>query len=301
MNAVRQPAKPDSRVRVFFGQLRTPKTIGLYLFLLGLSAAMLLPLLFVLSTALKSNTNILEIPPRFFPSETRWDNFITAWNKVNFGGLLWNSIALTAINVVGSVSSSMLIGYGLARIRFPGRKIWFYIFIGSMMLPSIVGLIPLFKLFLALGWYGTWYPLIIPAFLGNPFFIFLIRQYYLSIPRSIDEAAMIDGANHWQIFSRIMIPLTAPAWISCAIFAFQGTWNDYMNALIYLPLNPERWPLSLGLASLSGLGGIGTATTPWNLFMAANLLYMIPSLLVFFGAQQYFMQGVGALGARTQK
>jgi multiple sugar transport system permease protein len=296
-----QMTQPVQRAKTRLERFWTPKTVGLYMVLLGLAAAMLLPLLFVLTTALKSDTNILEIPPRFFPSETRWDNFLTAFTKVNFGPLLLNSIALTALNVIGSVSSSMIIGYGLSRVRFPGRKVWFYIFIGSMMLPGIVGVIPLFKLFLALGWYGTWWPLIVPAFLGNPFFIFLIRQFYLSIPRTIDEAAMIDGASHWQIFTRIMVPLTRPAWIACAIFAFQGTWNDYLNALIYIPLNPERWPLSLGLASLSGLGGIGTATTPWNLFMAANLLYMIPSLLVFFGAQRYFMQGVGALGARTQK
>ena len=305
MNTVNEPAqntiRATGKAQSKLERLLNAKTLALYLLLLGLGAAMLLPLLFVLSTALKSDANILEIPPRFWPSETHWDNFVTAFRKVNFGPLLLNSIVLTGLNVIGSVISSSVIAYGLSRVRFVGRKVWFYIFIGSMMLPGIVGVIPLFKLFLALGMYGTWWPLILPAFLGNPFFIFLIRQYYLSIPRSIDEAAMIDGASHWQIFSKIMLSLTKPAWIACGIFAFQGSWNDYLNGLIYLPLNPERWPLSLGLASLSGLGGIGTATTPWNIFMAANLMYMIPSLLVFFGAQNYFMQGVGALGARTQR
>ena len=279
----------------------TPKTVGTYLLLFALAGVMLFPLLFVLSTALKSDSNILEIPPAFWPRDWRWDNFAIAWQKVNFGQLLTNSLILAGLNVLGSVSSSLLIGYGLSRIKFPGRRVWFYLFIGSMMLPSIVGLIPLFKLFLALGWYGTWWPLVIPPFLGNPFFIFLIRQYTLSIPKSIDEAAIIDGANHWVVFTRIFVPLTRPAWIACGIFAFQGSWNDYLNALVYMPLSPERWPLSLGLASLSGLGGIGTSTTPWNMFMAANLLYMIPSLLVFFAAQNYFMQGVGALSARSQR
>ncbi len=279
----------------------TFSNISVYALLIGLASMMLFPLLFVLATALKSDSNILEIPPRFWPEDWRWDNFLTAWQKINFGPLLLNSILYAVLNVIGSVSASLLIGYGLSRIRFPGRKIWFYLFIGSMMLPAIVGLIPLFKLFLALGWYGTWWPIVLPPFFGNPFFIFLIRQYTLSIPKSIDEAALIDGANHWMIFSKIFVPLTRPAWIACAIFAFQASWNDYLNALVYMPLSPERWPLSLGLASLSGLGGIGTATTPWNLFMAANLLYMIPSLLVFFAAQKYFMQGVGALGARSQR
>ena len=292
---------PPARARSSFERFWTPRNVGALMLLIGLSLASIIPMLFVVATSLKSDTNALEIPPRFWPTQFVWDNFPKAATLINFWKLLLNSLILTGLNVLGGVSASMLISYGLSRIRFPGRKIWFYAFIGSMMLPSIVGLIPLFKLFLALGWYNTWWPLIVPAFFGNPFFIFLMRQYYLSIPRSIDEAATIDGANHWQIFTRIMIPLTSPAWIACAIFAFQGSWNDYLNALVYLPLAPDRWPLSLGLAGFAGLGGIGTATTPWNLYMAANLMYMIPSLLVFFGAQNYFMAGVGALGARTQK
>lgn len=290
--------KPQARVASRFW---SAKTIGVLLILLALSLASIIPMLFVVSTALKSDTNMLEIPPRFLPTEFNWGNFAKAAATINFWNLLLNSLILTALNVVGSIGASMLVAYGLSRIRFPGRKIWFYLFIGSMMLPSIVGLIPLFKLFLALGWYNTWYPLIVPAFFGNPFFIFLMRQYYLSIPRSIDEAATIDGASHWQIFSQMMIPLTAPAWIACTVFAFQNSWNDYLNVLVYLPLAPEKWTLSLGLAGFAGLGGIGTATTPWNLYMAANLMYMIPSLIVFFAAQKYFMQGVGAIGAHSQK
>jgi ABC-type glycerol-3-phosphate transport system permease component len=301
MSAATSPTRVASPFRGRLERLWTPKNIALYLLLLGFAAAMLLPLLFVVTTSLKSDTTILDIPPKFWPEEARWDNFITAWNKVNFGPLMLNSVILTGLNIVGRVGASMIIAYGLSRIRFAGRKFWFYMFVGSMMLPGIVGLIPVFKLFFALGWYGTWWPLIVPPFFGDPFYIFLIRQYYLSIPRTLDEAAMIDGASHWQIFTRIMIPLTRPAWIACAVFAFQGGWNDYLTALIYLPLNPERWPLSLGLAALASPGIGGVTVTPWNLIMASNLLYMIPSVLVFFGAQQYFMQGVGALSARTQK
>jgi ABC-type glycerol-3-phosphate transport system permease component len=301
MSLVTAPSTPGGSIKRRLEHLWTAKNIGLYLMLIGFAFATLLPLLFVITTSLKSDTTILEIPPRFLPDEARWDNFATAWTKVSFGPLLLNSVILTALNIIGRVGASMVIGYGLSRIKFAGRKFWFYMFIGSMMLPGIISLIPIFKLFFALGWYGTWWPLIVPPFFGDPFYIFLIRQYYLSIPRALDEAAMIDGASHWQIFTKIMVPLTRPAWIACAVFAFQGGWNDYLTALIYLPLNPERWPLALGLAALASPGIGGVTVTPWNLIMAANLLYMIPSILVFFGAQRHFMQGVGALSARTQK
>lgn len=278
----------------------SPANASLFLLILAICSAMLFPLLWMIATALKSNSAIYQIPPQLWPNELRWENFPNGYRAINFGRLFLNSTILAVLNVVGSVASSLVVAYGLSRIRFPGRKLWFYVFIGSMMLPSIVTIVPLFKLFLALGWYETWLPLIVPAFFGNPFFIFLARQYYLSVPTSFDEAAKIDGAGHWTIFTRIMLPLTRPVWIAMAIFAFQGSWNDYLNPLIYLPFSPEKWPLAVGMASFSG-GFAGVAATRWNEYMATNLLYMLPSLLVFFAAQNHFMAGVGALGTRTQR
>ena len=145
--------------------------------------------------------------------------------------------------------TAMMAGYALARLRFPGRKAWFYLFVGSMLLPGVVGLIPLFQLYKSIGWYDTWLPLIVPAFLGgNPLFIFLARQYFLAIPYSIDEAAKIDGAGHLRIFVSVMLPLTRPAWITMAILAFQASWNDF--------LNPTGLPVLVRQVAVVGRDGV---------------------------------------------
>lgn len=291
--------RPSLRVRGT-GKIKwTPTNIVLLVVLCVLSAIMLLPVLWMISIALKSNNDVYRIPPQFLPDQFHWENFVQGFKVINFGLLFSNTVIITVLNVVGSVISSMIVAYGLARIRFVGRKIWFYLFVGSMMLPGIVGLIPLFHLYLSLNWYDTWIPLFLPSLFGNPLFIFLAYQYYLSIPFSFDEAARIDGANHWIIFTRIMVPLTRPVWITMAIMSFTGAWNDYLNPLIYLTSN-EKWTLSLGMASLSG-GFAGVQTTQWNLYMAMNLLYMLPPLIIFFVAQRYFIQGLSSLGTTTQK
>jgi len=274
-------------------------SIGLYILTLLLCVTMLSPLFWVITTALKGNNDIYKVPPEFFPKEFHWENFPKSWEAINFGRLFVNTFIITMLNVVGQVASSMLVGYALARIRFPGRKIWFYLFIGSMMLPSIVTLIPMFRLYLNLNWYDSWLPLWVPAFFGNPFYIFLARQYYLSIPYDLDESAKLDGANHFAIFTRIMIPLTTPVWLTMGILTFQSTWNDYLNPLIYLR-SEETWTLALGVATFKS-SFAGVSNTQWNLYMAANLLYMLPPIIVFFVAQRYFMAGLGSLATRSQK
>jgi len=276
-----------------------PVNIGLYILTLLLCITMLFPLFWVITTALKGNNDIYKVPPEFFPKEFKWENFPNSWEAINFSRLLFNTSVITVLNVIGQVASSMLVGYALARIRFPGRQIWFYLFIGSMMLPSIVTLIPLFRLYLNLNWYDSWLPLWVPALLGNPFYIFLARQYYFSIPYDLDESAKIDGANHFAIFTRIMIPLTTPVWITMAILTFQATWNDYLNPLIYLQ-SEDKWTLALGVATFK-TSFAGVSNSQWNLYMAANLLYMLPPIIVFFVAQRYFMAGLGSLATRTQK
>lgn len=263
-----------------------------------LSVMMLFPLLWMLTIALKGNNDIYKIPPEFWPREFHWENFINGVQSINFGRLFINTLTITLLNTIGSVASSTLVGYGLARIRFPGRKIWFYLFVGSMMLPGIVGLIPMFHLYLKLNMYDTWFPLFLPAFFGNPFYIFLARQFYLSIPYSLDEAAKIDGAGHFTIFTRIMLPLTSPVWITMAIMSFTTTWNDYLNPLVYL-YSDDKWTLSLGMASFASAFA-GVSNTQWNQYMATNLLYMLPPLIVFFVAQRYFVQGLSALGTSTR-
>lgn len=291
---VDRPAKSSRRLS------RSAGVTSWYVIVLFLSSVMILPILWMITIALKGNTAIFKIPPEIIPSQFHWENFIQGPLLIHFLQLFLNSVVITGLSVVGGVATSMMTGYALARIRFPGRRFWFYCFVGSMLLPPVVGIIPLFRLYLSINWYDTWLPLIVPAFLGgNPLFIFLARQYFQSIPYSLDEAAKMDGANHLQIFVRVMLPLTRPAWITMAILAFQFSWNDYLNPLIYL-YSSSKWPLAVGLAAFSG-SFAGTTTTNWNYYMATNLLYMVPSLLIFFLAQRYFMQGLSSLGNMAQK
>jgi ABC-type glycerol-3-phosphate transport system permease component len=287
--------------RAFRGRRRPLRVFDstIYLVIVVISLTALVPIGWMLTTALKSKASLYAYPPQFFPHEFHWENFVDGARAIDFVHLFFNSCIITGLSVIGAVASSSIVGYGLSRVRFPGRKPLFYAFVGSMMLPPIVGLFPLFYLYNNIGWYNTWLPLIVPPFLGNPLYIFLARQYYLSIPFDYDEAAKIDGAGHWAIFTRIMLPLTRPVWITMAILAFQASWNDYLNPLVYL-YDSSKWPLSVGMASFAGQFA-GVAATAWNQYMATNVLYLLPSLIIFFIAQRYFMQGLGALGTASLK
>jgi len=281
---------------------KKPRVVGTtawYVVALFICAVMIVPLLWMITIGLKSRTAVFDIPPRLLPHEFQWSNFVKGPQAINFPRLFLNSMVITALSVLGGVLTAMMAGYALARLRFPGRKLWFYLFVGSMLLPGVVGLIPLFQLYKSIGWYDTWLPLIVPAFLGgNPLFIFLARQYFLAIPYSIDEAAKIDGAGHLRIFVSVMLPLTRPAWLTMAILAFQASWNDYLNPLVYL-YSSGKWPLSVGMASF--ISPFAGKTPDWSYYMATNLLYMLPPLIIFFAAQRYFIQGLGALGSTNQK
>lgn len=275
------------------------RTASWYAVALFVCAVMIVPLLWMITIGLKGRTAVFDIPPKLLPTEFHWDNFVKGPQAIHFPRLLLNSTIITVLSVFGGVLTSMMAGYALARIRFPGRKLWFYVFVGSMLLPPVVGLIPLFQMYKSIGWYDTWLPLIVPAFLGgNPLFIFLARQYFMAIPYSIDEAAKIDGAGHFRIFVYVMLPLTRPAWITMAILAFQASWNDYLNPLVYL-YSPDKWPLSVGMASF--ISAFAGQTPDWSYYMATNLLYMLPPLLIFFVAQRYFIQGLGSLGRTSQR
>lgn len=257
--------------------------------LLGIT--MLLPLIWMLSIALKSNGEINQLPPAFLPHEFQFHNFITGPAEIHFYRLLFNTMVVTVASTIGAMASSMIVGYGVSRINFPGRNFWFALISGSIFVPGVIGLIPLQRLYINLGLIDTWVPLILPSLFGSPIFVYLARQYYQSIPRFIDESATIDGAGHWTIFTKIMIPLTKPVWITIAIMSFQFAWNDYLNPLIYLQ-SQDKFTLSLGMASfLSDQAG-----SQYNYYMATNLLFMAPPLILFFLAQRYFMEGLGSLG-----
>lgn len=287
MTAVPIPRRPPLAFRVPTAVSR----IAWYALCVLLAVTMLLPLVWMVSIALKSNGDVSSVPPSFFPHEFEWANFVNGPNEIGFYRLLLNTVIVTVLSTFGAVASSMIVGYGLSRIDFPGRKFWFTLISGSLFVPTIVGLIPLQRLYINLGLIDTWIPLILPSFFGSPIFVFLARQYYQSIPRYLDEAAIVEGAGHWKIFTRIMVPLTKPVWITVAIMSFQLSWNDYLNPLVYLQ-SSSKFTLSLGMASFLS----DTAGSQYNYYMATNLLFMLPPLILFFFAQRHFMEGIGSLG-----
>lgn len=268
----------------------TIKTLRFALILV-LCIPMLMPLLWMLSTALKSNTAVFKMPPEWIPSEFQWNNFSAGLNKIQFWPRFLISTGLSVIVTIGQICSCMCVGYALARLKFPGKKVWFYLIVGSMMIPGMVTMIPVFRFWVAVGAYGTFWPLIIPAFLGAPFQTFMARQFMTGIPKSYDEAAIMDGASRLQILVKIVAPMSKPLITVIAIQAFQGAWNDYMGPLIYLLQKPEKWTLALAVGRMTS----STYGTQWNWFMAADVVYMLPILIIFFFCQKYFMQGLGSM------
>jgi multiple sugar transport system permease protein len=282
---IARPAALTQRVPFMLSRVAWYALCGL------LAVSMLLPLVWMISIALKGNGDINQLPPAFLPREFRAANFVDGPAQIGFYRLLLNTVIVTVLSTVGAVVSSMIVGYGISRIEFPGRRLWFALISGSIFVPGIVGLIPLQHLYINLGLIDTWVPLILPAFFGSPIFVFLARQYYQSIPKYLDESATIDGAGHWMIFTRIMVPLTKPVWITVAIMSFQLAWNDYLSPLVYLQ-DAKKFTLPLGMAAfLSDQAG-----SQYNYYMATNLLFVVPPLVLFFLAQRYFMEGLGALG-----
>jgi multiple sugar transport system permease protein len=250
----------------------------------------------MLSTALKNNSAVFSIPPQWIPKEFQFSNFTEGLAQIDFWNRFGNTMFIAIISCIGQIMSSILVGYAIARLKFPGRKLWFYLIVGSMMLPGMVSIIPIFNLYNKLGWYNTWLPLIVPSFFGAPFYIFMTKQFMSTIPVSFDEAAKIDGANRLQILTKVLVPLCKPLIATIMIMQFQGSWNDYLTPLIYV-VEPKKWTLSLAMGQFMG----GTYGTKWNLFMAADLIYMLPMLVLFFLAQNYFMQGLGSMNSTGVK
>ncbi|MCY9663439.1 carbohydrate ABC transporter permease [Paenibacillus alginolyticus] len=266
-----------------------------FIILLVGSISMLYPLFWMIIIALKGNDDVFSLPPDWYPKEFNWENFIIGTAQIHFWKAFSNSMIIAVICTIGQITSSILVGYGLGRLRFPGRKMWFSLFIGSLMLPGFIGLIPLFHLYTSLGWYNTWLPIIVPAYFGNASFTFLFIQFSSTIPKSFDEAAKIDGANDLRLLWSVIVPMSMPIIITMMIFSFQGSWNQYLEPVIYL-VDQAKWPLAVSMASYAS-----TWTTQWNYFMAADLLYMLPMLIIFFVGQKYFMQGLGSVNSAGLK
>ncbi|MBW7882531.1 MAG: carbohydrate ABC transporter permease [Caldilineaceae bacterium] len=220
-----------------------------------------------------------------------WPNYLEAWNAINFPLLLRNTVLYAVLSTIGAVSSAALVAYAFARYDFPFKNTLFLIVMATIILPPMVTLIPTYAFFNYIGWVGTWLPLIVPQYFANGYNIFLLRQFYLGIPRALDEAAMIDGAGHFRVFRSIILPQAKPALMAVTLFHFFYSWNDFFGPLIYLAGKPQLFPITVGLTAFNGL-----YEAQDNLIQAVSIMSAVIPLIVFFFAQRFFMQGVVITG-----
>ena len=230
---------------------------------------------------------------RAWTMDPQWQNFPEAWNAIDFPILLRNTVMYAGITTFGAVISASLVAYGFSRFRIPGKNILFMLMLSTVILPSAVTLIPTYFVYLQLGWVGTWLPLIIPAFFSWGTNVFLMRQFFMSIPRELDEAAMIDGAGPFRIFISVILPQSVPALTAVALFHFFYAWNDFFGPLIYLAGNPEKFPITVGLTAFNNL-----YSQSINSIQAASLISAVIPVLVFFFSQRVFMRGVTFTGVK---
>ena len=287
-------ARPRARARL--DALELLRRLLLYAVLIGLSLFILLPLGWMLTAALKPRTApIFTFPPEWYPTRYwHWQTFRDALFSPAqpFWRYALNSAMISGLSIVGAVASCSLIAYPFARLRFRGKQVLFTVLVATLLLPDAVLLLPRFLIFFRIGWYGTYLPLIVPFYTGTAFFIFLLRQYMRTIPLDLDEAARIDGASYWSVYWRIILPLTAPALTVVAVFTFLWTWNDFFQPLIYLN-NQDDFTVALALATFIRRRGV-----QWNEMMAANLIAIIPVLIVYFFAQNRLIGGISSVGIK---
>jgi len=274
--------------------------LGIHLALIALAIPAALPLIWMVSTSLRLESAVYSQKAgtafsisSLIPQPVEWSNYSKALQTVPLDLYLRNTLFLCAFTVLGAVISSAFVAYGFAKIQFRGSKTLFLIMIATMALPGQVTMIPVFSLFRTLGWYGTYLPLIVPSFFGAPFYIFLLTQFYRSLPEDIAESARIDGAGELGIFLRMTLPLSKSALATCALFQFLATWNDFFGPLLYIN-DPSKYTLAYGLQQfLSAYGG------QWAQLMAASTLFTIPIILLFFFAQRTFIQGIATTGGKN--
>ncbi|GIN85163.1 sn-glycerol-3-phosphate transport system permease protein UgpE [Heyndrickxia sporothermodurans] len=263
-----------------------------YGLLILLSILFLAPFFWMISTALKSPEELYQFPPKLLPSTWHFENFFKAWNSQPFNLFLVNSLIVTALTTIGQIVSSTLVAYGFARFKFKGRDVLFIILLATMMIPWDVTMIPQYMEFNLFGWINSLKALIIPSWFGSAFYIFLLRQFIMSIPKELDEAARMDGANVFQIYYKIYLPLVWPVIVLIAVFNILGSWNDYLGPLIFLN-DQSKYTLTLGLAQFKGVHDVDT-----NGIMAVTFLISIVPLVLFFLAQKKLVEGVQSTGLK---
>jgi len=270
-----------------------------YTVLVVLSATYAFPLFWMITSALKVDSQIYRVPPILIPVPAHWNNFADAWTRLPFTLYLSNSVFRYTVPVtLYTVASSTLVAYGFSRLRWPGRDVLFYICMATMMIPWQVTMVPLFITYKHLGWINSYKPLVVPSLFGNAYFIFLLRQFFMTIPEDLSDAARIDGANELGILVRIILPLAKPALAVVALFRFVSAWNDYLGPLIYLNRD-ELFPLALGVQRLQSIAtSMGTSGMAYPHLMAVSTVVALPIILAFFFAQRTFIEGISLTGLK---
>lgn len=260
--------------------------------LLSVGLFFALPFFWLVTTSLKPDTEIFRIPPVWFPHPVLWSNYPRALHYIPFALYTWNTVKICLLNVIGTVISCSLAAYSLSKIRWRGRNLVFYSLIATMILPGQVTMIPTFSIFKWLGWIGTILPLTVPSFFGSAFYIFLLRQFFMTLPNELSDAAKIDGCSEIESYWKVALPLAKPALVTVGLFTFIGSWNDFLGPLLYLD-DERTYTLSMGLQRFVSQHG-----AEWSMLMAASIVMTLPIIVIFFLAQRTFIQGVTLTGIK---
>jgi len=272
---------------------KNAKLVLRHVVLMAVGAVFLLPLLWMVSTSLKANRQIFVYPPQWIPNPVIWRNYSEVFYYAPFLLYFRNTLIIVVLTILGTSISSSLVAYGFARLNAPGKNVLFILMLSTMMLPYMVWMVPLYVLFTRLEWVDTFYPLVVPTFFGNPLYIFLLRQFFMTIPRELEDAAKIDGCSYFRIYWQIMLPLVKPALATVAVFSFLKAWNDFLGPLLYLQ-SPEYYTVAIGLQVFLTQHG-----ADWALLMAASTMAVVPVIIVFFIAQKQFIQGIVLTGLKS--
>jgi len=270
-----------------------------YIILFLLTVTYILPFFWMVSSALKNDSQVYVVPPIWIPNPAHWDNFKNAWNSQPFNLYAFNTVIRYAVPAtLGVIVSSAIVAYGFSRLKWKGRDTLFYLCLATMMVPFQVQMVPLFMIFKRFGWIDSFLPLVVPAFFGSPFFIFMLRQFFMTIPSELSDAARIDGANEMNILFQIILPLSRPALTVVALFSFINAWNDYLGPLIYVH-DKTKLVLALGVENMRrAMMFNSTISNAYPYLMAVSTIVVLPILILFFFGQKTFIEGISMTGIK---
>lgn len=268
------------------------KTAVSYVVLILIGMFFIFPFIWLIDTSLKSDAQIFTFPPKWIPKPLLISNYTKALTTIPFMHYVWNTVKIVIFAVLGNVLSAPMIGYAFSKLHWKGRDKVFILVLATMMLPFQITMIPLYSMYVKIGWINSILPLVVPDFFGKAFFIFLMRQFLMTIPDDLSEAARIDGASEFRIFLQVIMPLAKPALVTVGLFSFIWSWTDFMGPLIYLT-DSSKWTISLGLSQFTSSHGLD-----WSLLMAGSAMFMLPMIILFFLMQKVFIEGITMSGLK---